>query len=127
MNSQNKQATHNTSYQGSGKHLNYKGYAGSIEFSEMDEVFHGKVLGVKALISFEGDSVRTITEDFHAAVDEYLDFCAENEVEPEKPFKGSFNVRIGTELHRKAALTALAQGVSLNSLVEDAIRKSVGS
>ena len=108
-----------------GNCLNYKGYVGSVEFSEFDEVFHGKVLGIKSLISFEGDSVRAITEDFHNAVDEYLDYCAENNIEPEKPFKGSFNVRIGSDLHRKAALTASAQGLSLNSLVENAIRKSV--
>ena len=125
MNYQNNRTPHSASYPDSGNHLNYKGYAGNIEFSEIDEVFHGKVLGIKALISFEGDSVSTITGDFRAAVDEYLDFCAENGVEPEKPFKGSFNVRIGTELHRKAALTALVQGVSLNSFVEEAIRQYV--
>ena len=106
-------------------YLNYKGYAGSVEFSEEDAVFHGKVVGIKALISFEGDSVATLTEDFHNAVDEYLDFCVENGKEPEKPFKGSFNVRIGAELHRKAAMAANAMGISLNSYVEDAIRRTV--
>jgi predicted HicB family RNase H-like nuclease len=112
-------------YHRTSNYLHYKGYVGSLEFSEEDAVFHGRVVGIKAMISFEGDSVATITEDFHNAVDEYLDFCAENSVKPEKPFKGSFNVRIGTELHREAALAASAQGVSLNSFVENAIEQKV--
>jgi predicted HicB family RNase H-like nuclease len=106
-------------------YMHYKDYVGSFEFSEEDAVFHGKVVGIKSLISFEGDSASTLVEDFRNAVDEYLDFCAENDKEPEKPFKGSFNVCIGAELHRKAAMSASAKGVSLNAFVEDAIRKTV--
>jgi predicted HicB family RNase H-like nuclease len=114
------------SIQNKGNYLHYKNYIGSIELSEEDAVFHGKVIGIKALISFEGDSVNAIINDFHEAVDEYLKFCAKKGIEPEKPFKGSFNVRIGSELHRKLALTASNRGVSLNTLVEDAIRQAVG-
>ena len=106
-------------------YLHYKNYIGSVEFSEGDAVFHGRVVGIKSHISFEGDSVRAIIEDFHNAVDEYLDFCAQNGKQPEKSFKGSFNVRIGADLHRKAAMTASARGVSLNAFVEDAIRQTV--
>ena len=106
-------------------YLHYKEYIGSVEFSEDDAVFYGKVVGIKALISFEGDSVSAITEDFHNAVDEYLDFCGQNGRQPEKPFKGSFNVRVGADIHRKAVLAASAQGVSLNTFVEEAIRKTV--
>ncbi|MCL2153508.1 MAG: type II toxin-antitoxin system HicB family antitoxin [Oscillospiraceae bacterium] len=106
--------------------LHYRGYVGDIEFSEEDAVFHGKVFGVKSLISFEGDSVKTITEDFHNAVDEYLEYCEEKGLEPERPFKGSFNVRVGSELHRQAALEASGRGISLNALVEDALRQVVG-
>ena len=108
-----------------GNYLHYKNYTGSVNFSEEDAVFHGKVIGIKALISFEGDSVNAITSDFHKAVDEYLKFCAAKGKGPEKPFKGSFNVRISTYLQRKLAFTAFARGVSLNTLVEDAIRQSV--
>jgi len=110
---------------GHGNCLHYRDYVGSLELSERDGVFHGKVIGVKALISFEGDSVNSIIEDFHNAVDEYLKFCADNGKEPEKAFKGSFNVRVGPDLHRRAVLTASARCVSLNALVEDAIRQSV--
>jgi predicted HicB family RNase H-like nuclease len=106
-------------------YLHYKNYISSVEFSEEDGVFHGHVVGIKSLISFEGDSVSAITEDFHNAVDEYLDFCAESGKLPEKPFKGSFNVRIGSDLHRKAALAAASRGISMNALVEDSIRQAI--
>jgi predicted HicB family RNase H-like nuclease len=106
-------------------YIHYRDYTGSIDFSEEDEVFHGKVIGIKNLISFEGESVQTLTEDFHNAVDEYLEYCEKNGKQPEKPFKGSFNVCIQPELHRKAAFTASARGLSLNAFVEDAIRHNV--
>ncbi len=71
----------------SNNYLHYKGYTGSVEFSEIDSVLHGKVIGIKPLISFEGDSVNAIIQDFHNAVDEYLEYCFETERQPEKPFK----------------------------------------
>jgi len=112
-------------YDKTGNYLHYRDYIGTVTFSEEDSVFHGKVMGIKALISFEGNSVSAITTDFHNAVDEYLKFCAHNGKEPEKPYKGSFNIRIGTDLHRKATLAASSRGISLNTLVENAIRQSV--
>ena len=108
-----------------GNYLHYKNYVGIVEFSEEDSCFHGKVIGIKSLVSFEGDSVNSITDDFHKAVDEYLNFCADKGKEPEKPFKGSFNVRIDAALHRELALAASIRGVSLNTMVEEAIRQSV--
>jgi predicted HicB family RNase H-like nuclease len=106
-------------------HLHYKDFVGSVEFSEEDAIFHGKVVGIKPLISFEGDSVDALVEDFHGAVDEYLDFCKQSGIDPEKPFKGSFNIRIGADLHRRAALAASTRGVSLNAFVEEAIKHTV--
>jgi predicted HicB family RNase H-like nuclease len=86
----------------------------------------GKTSGSRvAFTDGEGDSVQTLTQDFHNTVDEYLEFCEKNGKQPERPFKGSFNVRIQPELHRKAALTASARGISLNSFVEDAIRHNL--
>ena len=108
-----------------GNYLHYKNYTGNVCFSEEDAVFHGKVIGIKSLISFEGNSVNSLTNDFHKAVDEYLNYCSIKGKEPEKPFKGSFNVRINTDLHRKLAITASARGVSLNTLVENAIQQAV--
>ena len=106
-------------------HLHYKGYIGSVEFSDEDKIFHGKVIGIKSLISYEGNSVDTITKDFRNAIDEYLEDCEKHGDEPEKAYKGSFNVRIEADLHRKAALAASSRGVSLNTFVEEAIRQNV--
>ncbi|NLD88485.1 MAG: type II toxin-antitoxin system HicB family antitoxin [Clostridiales bacterium] len=108
-------------------YIHYRDYVGSVEFSEEDQVFHGKVIGIKDLISFEGDSVKTLTEDFHNAVDEYMEFCEKRGKQPEKPFKGSFNVRIQPDLHRKAALEASSRGLTLNAFVEDSINRNVNT
>lgn len=103
--------------------LNYKGYIGTVNFSEEDKVFFGKVIGITDSISFEGDTVENLIEDFHSAVDEYLAFCSENQKQPEQQYKGSFNVRIAPELHRKASLDAMAKNISLNKYVEEAIAR----
>lgn len=101
--------------------MNYNGYVGSVEFSEEDGVFYGKVMGIRALISYEGETAKELVEDFHGAVDDYLELCKEEGKEPEKAYKGSFNVRISPELHRDAAIFAAAHQMSLNSFVENAV------
>ena len=105
--------------------MEYKGYVGSVEFSEEDALFFGKVLGVRALISYEGENARDLVEDFHSAVDDYLELCAAEGVEPEKAYKGSFNVRISPELHKKATIAAMAEQISLNRFVEESIVRAV--
>ena len=105
--------------------MEYKGYVGSVEFSETDGVFFGKVLGIRALISYEGTTAQGLIEDFHSAVDDYLDLCNAESREPEKAYKGSFNVRISPELHKQAAISAAAQQISLNSLVERSLEAYV--
>ena len=105
--------------------MNYKNYTGSVEFSEEDDLLYGKVIGIRSLISYEGSSVEELVKDFHNAVDCYLDLCARKGFEPELPYKGSFNVRISPELHRKAAGIALLQRISLNAFVEKAIEAAV--
>ena len=106
--------------------MKYKGYIGSVEFSEEDERLFGKVQGIKALISYEGTDVRSLQDDFHEAVDDYLVYCEEKNIEPEKAYKGSFNVRIPPELHRKAVYYADARHITLNELVTRAIKDEVG-
>lgn len=105
--------------------MEYKGYIGSVEFSEEDEVFFGKVLGIRALISYEGTSAKELIADFHDAVDTYLELCKENGTEPEKAYKGSFNIRISPDLHKQIAVYAMSHQVSLNSLVERALQNFV--
>lgn len=101
--------------------LEYKGYIGSIEFSEKDAIFYGKVQGIRSLISYEGDSAKALLQDFHAAVDDYLELCKERGTEPERAYKGTFNIRITPELHKTAAIYAYEHNTSLNSVVETAL------
>lgn len=105
--------------------MEYKGYVGSVEFSEADCVFFGKVMGIRALLSYEGSTAAELVSDFHGAVDDYLAMCEAEGKEPERAFKGSFNVRISPELHKKLVVRATAQQMSLNSFVEWALANSV--
>jgi predicted HicB family RNase H-like nuclease len=104
------------------KYLEYKGYTGSIEYSPEDNLLYGKVLGIRGLISYEGTTGKDLERDFQEAINHYLAACEESGVEPEKPFKGNFNVRIPTDLHKKAALYAMETQTSLNHFVAEAIR-----
>jgi len=101
--------------------LEYKGYYGNVEYSNEDEILYGKVLGIKSLISYEGESIKSLKNDFEDAVDGYLDYCNRNDIEPEKLYKGSFNIRISPELHKKLAIYSFANHNSINSTVEEAI------
>ncbi|MBI5641041.1 MAG: type II toxin-antitoxin system HicB family antitoxin [Nitrospirae bacterium] len=105
--------------------MTYKGYIGTVRFSEEDEVFYGKIEAINDLIMFEGTSVKELKRAFHEAVDDYLETCKEMGREPQKPFKGSFNVRIPSDLHRKAVERATRMGVSLNQLVQKALEEKV--
>lgn len=107
------------------KHLEYKGYTGSIEYSVEDNTLYGKVLGIKGLISYEGKTGAELEKDFKETIDTYLEDCKTQEIEPEKPFKGSFNVRISAKLHREAAITAMEEKMSLNSFVAESIRAHI--
>lgn len=107
--------------------MEYKGYVGSVEFSERDSVFFGKVMGIRALISYEGTTAQELVEDFHGAVDDYLALCESEGREPEKAYKGSFNVRISPDLHKRAVISAAAQHISLNSLVERSLETYVAT
>ena len=107
------------------KHLNYKVYTGSIEYSKEDDLLYGKVLGIKGLISYEGKTGNDLENDFIEAIEDYLASCKEAGIDPEKPFKGSFNVRIPAILHQKAALLAMEEKMSLNNFVAESIREKV--
>ena len=101
--------------------LEYKGYYAVLNFSAEDEVFFGKLIGINDLVSFEGNSVTELKAAFQEAVDDYLETCRELKKQPEKTYKGVFNVRIPSELHRKAAMVAAQKKLTLNELVRTAI------
>ena len=105
--------------------LTYKQFIGSVHFSDRDKAFFGKIEGINDLVTFEGRSVEELTTAFDEAVEDYLELCREAGKEPLKSVKGSFNVRIPTELHRQALSRAAREGISLNRLVKKAIEREV--
>ena len=107
--------------------LEYKGYIGSIEYSDEDEVFFGRLEFIRDLVTYEGEGAKSLKAAFHEAVDDYLDMCAEEGKTPDTPLKGSFNVRPGKELHRRAMIHAKRKGLNLNTVVSDALRKYLDS
>ncbi|MDD4718136.1 MAG: type II toxin-antitoxin system HicB family antitoxin [Eubacteriales bacterium] len=105
--------------------MKYKGYYAHIEYSDDDNCFFGKITGIADIVSFEGESIIGLKQAFIDAVDDYLDICIRQGKEPQKAYKGSFNVRIDPDLHKEAAIIATAKGISLNQLVEKAVRNYV--
>ena len=105
--------------------LEYKGYQGTVEYSTTDGILYGKVIGITGLISYEGESIQNLIEDFQGAIDDYLEICADQGIEPQKAYKGKFNVRIPPELHKALVHFSASRGQTLNSSVEEAIRQYV--
>lgn len=101
--------------------LHYKGYDGSVEYSAEDRLLHGSLLGIGDTVTYEGTDVNGLDENFRAAVDEYLAFCETEGKTPDRPFKGSFNVRVGADLHKRAALYAEERKLKLNSVISQAL------
>ena len=105
--------------------MSYKGYYGSVEFSDNDNVFYGRIIGINDRITYEGDNVKSLRQDFKNAVDEYLETCSYLGKTPEKTYKGTFNVRIAPALHKQLVLYSASTGKTLNATVEEAIRKYI--
>ncbi len=98
--------------------MKYKGYEAVLEFDDEAEIFHGEVISIRDVITFQGTSVEEIKQAFRDSVDDYLEFCQERGEEPDKPFSGKFVVRIKPELHKTIAIKAKKEGQSLNSWIE---------
>jgi len=105
--------------------LLFKDYIGSVHFNAEDEIFFGKIEGIEDLISFEGSSVSELKKSFEAAVEDYMILCKEVGKNKEKSYKGSFNVRIAPEIHKKAKRIAIMKGISLNQFVQKAVEEEV--
>jgi predicted HicB family RNase H-like nuclease len=107
-------------------HLKYKGYIGSVEFSEEDNCLFGKVLGMpKDVISYEGSNIDELKSDFEAGIDSYLDFCESRGVKPRKAYNGVLNIRIPPETHCKVALIVENKGTSINAFIKEAIEQKM--
>lgn len=105
--------------------LEYRGYYASVEYSAEDKALIGEVIGVNDTLCFDCDSAEKVEEEFHGLIDDYLETCKRVGKEPDKSYKGSFNVRISPELHREAAMKAFSERISLNEFVADSIQKNV--
>lgn len=104
--------------------MEYKGYHATIQYDAEDKIFVGEVFGIVDSLNFHGSSVDELEEMFHQSIENYLSICAQYGKEPDKEFKGTFNVRIPSELHRKVALEAAKQSQTLNQYVTRALEKS---
>lgn len=105
--------------------IEYNGYIGTIEYSQEDKCFFGKLDMINDLVTFEATNANDLEENFKNSVDEYIDTCKQLGREPQKAFKGVFNVRTGSELHLAAVRNALKMGISLNSYIKNLIEKDV--
>lgn len=103
------------------KPMSYKGYVAKVEYDDDSGTFYGRVENINDIIDFHGSSVEELKQSFADSIECYIEFCIENNEEPEKPFSGKFMVRTNSGIHRTAALNARKLNISLNKYVEDAI------
>lgn len=107
--------------------ISYKGYKGSVDFSEQDNCLYGKVLGIhKTAITYEGQTVDELRKDFQNAIDDYFDLCKQHGIEPEKPYSGTLNIRLTPEIHSRLAMMARTKGTTINALIRQALASAVG-
>ena len=101
--------------------MEYKGYVGQVEFDDDANIFHGEVINLRDVVTFQGASVQELRKAFEESVDDYLEFCEERGESPDKPYSGKFMVRLEPELHKMLAIRAKRERKSLNALVHDAL------
>jgi predicted HicB family RNase H-like nuclease len=105
--------------------LTYKGYTGTVDLDVDASVFHGEVLDLRDVVTFEGRSVEEVERAFRDSVDDYLAMCAERGEEPDRPFSGRLMVRLPPALHRDLFVRARAEGKSLNRWISDQLRRAM--
>ena len=105
--------------------MEYKGYFAKVEFDDEANTFHGEVINLSDVITFEGETVDELRKAFNDSVEDYLAFCTERGEDPEKPYSGKFLVRVGPELHKTLVIQARKNGKSLNAWVHDALHRVI--
>jgi len=105
--------------------IEYKGYTGVFEYDHEAEIFHGEVIDLRDVITFQGQSVDELKQALKDSVDDYLEFCEELGRSPEKPFSGKFVVRLNPSLHREVSVQARKESKSLNQWVESTLHEKV--
>ena len=99
----------------------YKGYVGEVEYDDECKIFSGSVINTKTVITFQGTSVEELNKEFQLSVDDYLDWCKQDGINPEKPYSGKLNVRLNPNTHQRAAIKAKTMGISLNRFIEKSV------
>ncbi|NKQ34216.1 MAG: type II toxin-antitoxin system HicB family antitoxin [Chloroflexi bacterium] len=107
--------------------MEYKGYIGKVEFDDEADILHGEVINLRDVITFQAESVQELRQAFQESVDDYLEFCAERNEAPERPFSGKFTMRISPELHRRIFTQAKMSGKSLNKWATEVFEQSVST
>lgn len=107
--------------------MNHKGYSARIEYDERDNIFVGRILGVRAIISFHGQTVKALRREFEHAIDDYLAECKEKGVSPEKPTSGKVLLRLPPEIHGRAMVVAQAAGKSLNQWMTETLERAIAA
>jgi len=107
--------------------MNVDGYHAKIDYDEETDQFRGEILGLSGGADFYGASPEELRREFKKSLDVFLEVCKEQGIEPRRHYSGMFNLRIPPELHEKLAMTAEAQGMSLNSLAQEALQRSVSA
>jgi len=105
--------------------MSHKGYMARVEFDERDNIFVGRVLGIRSMISFHGETVAELRREFEAAVDDYLHDCKQQGLKPEKPASGKLLLRVPPEVHGAALVAAQAAGKSLNQWATELLQEAV--
>lgn len=101
--------------------MEYKGYTGTVQFDEEAEIFHGEIVNLRDVVTFEADSVEGLKREFHESVDDYLDFCHQRGEDPEKPFSGKLTLRLEPELHRKIYIRSKVENKSINHWITEVL------
>ena len=105
--------------------MQYKGYYGSVHFDDKELIFHGKLEFVRALVTYEATDAVGLRKAFEESIVNYLETCKSQNLVPEAPFKGSLNVRLGPELHRRVALAAEQQNSTINKFIAQTLEQAV--
>ncbi|RJP73190.1 MAG: type II toxin-antitoxin system HicB family antitoxin [Ignavibacteriales bacterium] len=105
--------------------MKYKGYQGYIEFDEEAEIFHGKVIGIKDVITFQGNDVAKLKQAFKDSINDYLDFCKQRGEEPDKPFQGKLDLKLPKDLYDKILIAATRSGKNVNTWITRQLERAI--
>jgi predicted HicB family RNase H-like nuclease len=103
--------------------MRYKGYIGRVEYDDEAKVFHGEVIGLKDVITFQGTTVRELDKAFKDSIDDYFSWCKERGEKPERSYSGVFNVRTTPDIHANLVVEATKRKISLNELINEKLSK----